>query len=101
MIMVRQKPMSGTAFLRRIDCSDTCTTVDNRPARPNARIIGTRLRRPRKRRTTRMDTLEARTMAKVSRRLLPYAVIGYFIADLDRVNLSFAALEMNKDLGFS
>jgi ACS family tartrate transporter-like MFS transporter len=48
-----------------------------------------------------MDTLEARTMAKVSRRLLPYAVIGYFIAYLDRVNLSFAALEMNKDLGFS
>src|SRR3954447_20605466 len=48
-----------------------------------------------------MDTLEARTMAKVSRRLLPYAVIGYFIAYLDRVNLSFAALEMNKDLKFS
>jgi D-galactonate transporter len=48
-----------------------------------------------------MDALEARTMAKVSRRLLPYAVLGYFIAYLDRVNLSFAALEMNKDLGFS
>lgn len=48
-----------------------------------------------------MDALELRTMAKVSRRLLPYAVIGYFIAYLDRVNLSFAALEMNKDLGFS
>lgn len=48
-----------------------------------------------------MDALEARTMAKVSRRLLPYAIIGYFIAYLDRVNLSFAALEMNKDLGFS
>lgn len=47
------------------------------------------------------DALEARTMAKVSRRLLPYAVIGYFIAYLDRVNLSFAALEMNKELGFS
>lgn len=40
-------------------------------------------------------------MAKVSRRLLPYAVIGYLIAYLDRVNLSFAALEMNKQLGFS
>jgi D-galactonate transporter len=48
-----------------------------------------------------IDALEARTMAKVSRRLLPYAVIGYFIAYLDRVNLSFAALEMNKELGFS
>jgi D-galactonate transporter len=49
----------------------------------------------------RAEALELRTMAKVSRRLLPYAVIGYFIAYLDRVNLSFAALEMNKDLGFS
>ncbi len=48
-----------------------------------------------------IDALEARTMAKVSRRLLPYAVIGYFIAYLDRVNLSFAALEMNKELGFT
>ena len=48
-----------------------------------------------------MDALETRTMSKVSRRLLPYAVLGYFIAYLDRVNLSFAALEMNKDLGFS
>jgi D-galactonate transporter len=48
-----------------------------------------------------MDALEVRTMAKVSRRLLPYAVIGYFIAYLDRVNLSFAALKMNSELGFS
>ena len=48
-----------------------------------------------------IDALEARTMAKVSRRLLPYAVICYLVAYLDRVNLSFAALEMNKQLGFS
>lgn len=48
-----------------------------------------------------IDALEIRTMAKVSRRLLPYAVICYFIAYLDRVNLSFAALEMNKQLNFS
>jgi MFS transporter, ACS family, tartrate transporter len=52
-------------------------------------------------RRTSDSALEMRTMAKVSRRLLPYAVIGYFIAYLDRVNLSFAALEMNKELGFS
>ncbi len=48
-----------------------------------------------------MDTLEARTMAKVSRRLIPFVIICYFVAYLDRVNLSFAALEMNKDLNFS
>ena len=40
-------------------------------------------------------------MAKVSRRLIPFVIICYFVAYLDRVNLSFAALEMNKDLGFS
>jgi ACS family tartrate transporter-like MFS transporter len=48
-----------------------------------------------------MDALERRTMAKVSRRLIPFVIVCYFIAYLDRVNLSFAALEMNKDLGFS
>jgi D-galactonate transporter len=48
-----------------------------------------------------MDTLETRTMAKVSRRLIPFVIICYFVAYLDRVNLSFAALEMNKDLQFS
>ena len=40
-------------------------------------------------------------MAKVSARLIPFVIICYFVAYLDRVNLSFAALEMNKDLKFS
>ena len=48
-----------------------------------------------------MEALEVRTMAKVSRRLIPFVIICYFVAYLDRVNLSFAALEMNKDLGFT
>ena len=48
-----------------------------------------------------MLSLEQRTMAKVSRRLIPFVIICYFVAYLDRVNLSFAALEMNKDLKFS
>ena len=48
-----------------------------------------------------MEALEVRTMAKVSRRLIPFVIICYFVAFLDRVNLGFAALEMNKDLGFS
>ena len=47
------------------------------------------------------ETIEARTMAKVSRRLIPFVIICYFVAFLDRVNVSFAALEMNKDLKFS
>jgi MFS transporter, ACS family, tartrate transporter len=48
-----------------------------------------------------MDTLEARTMQKVLRHLIPLAIACYFVNYLDRVNLSFAALEMNKDLQFS
>jgi len=48
-----------------------------------------------------VDTLEQRTMARVSRRLIPFLIVCYFIAYLDRVNVSFAALTMNKDLGLS
>jgi ACS family tartrate transporter-like MFS transporter len=48
-----------------------------------------------------MDPLEQSTMAKVGRRLIPFLMVCYFFNFLDRVNVSFAALEMNKDLGFS
>ena len=48
-----------------------------------------------------MDTLEQRTMARLSARLVPFLIVCYFIAYLDRVNVSFAALTMNKDLGLS
>ena len=40
-------------------------------------------------------------MAKVTRRLIPLLMICYFTAYLDRVNVGFAALTMNKALGFS
>jgi ACS family tartrate transporter-like MFS transporter len=46
-----------------------------------------------------MDLLEKRTIAKVSLRLVPFLIICYFVAYLDRVNVSFAALTMNKALG--
>ena len=48
-----------------------------------------------------MDAVEVRTIAKVSRRLVPFLIICYFVAYLDRVNVSFAALTMNQDLGLS
>jgi len=41
------------------------------------------------------------TMARVTRRLLPMLMLCYFVAYLDRVNIGFAGLTMNKDLGFS
>ena len=48
-----------------------------------------------------MDPLESRTIAKVTARLVPFLIVCFFVAYLDRVNVSFAALTMNKDLGLS
>jgi ACS family tartrate transporter-like MFS transporter len=48
-----------------------------------------------------MEAIEQRTMRKVVRHLIPLSIVCYFVNYLDRVNLSFAALEMNKDLGFT
>jgi MFS family permease len=47
------------------------------------------------------SALERQTMAKVTRRLIPLLMVCYFTAYLDRVNVGFAALTMNKALGFS
>src|ERR1700738_137980 len=48
-----------------------------------------------------MNSVEVRTIAKVTRRLVPFLIVCYFIAYLDRVNVGFAALTMNQDLGLS
>jgi MFS family permease len=45
--------------------------------------------------------IEARTVGKVSARLIPFLIVCYFVAFLDRVNVSFAALTMNKALGLT
>ena len=39
--------------------------------------------------------------SKIIRRLVPYLMLIYMVAFLDRVNISFASLTMNRDLGFS
>ena len=48
-----------------------------------------------------MQDLEARTIRKASARLIPFLIVCYFIAYLDRVNVGFAALTMNKALGLT
>ncbi|MGV7033523.1 MFS transporter [Methylobacterium symbioticum] len=45
--------------------------------------------------------IEAATMRKVGFRLVPFLILCYFIAYVDRVNAGFAALTMNKDIGLS
>jgi MFS transporter, ACS family, tartrate transporter len=45
--------------------------------------------------------LERSTTKKVTLRLIPFLFLCFVIAILDRVNIGFAALKMNEDLGFS
>ena len=46
-------------------------------------------------------TIEQATMRKVYWRLLPLAMVVYFFCYLDRINVSFAALQMNHALGLT
>jgi ACS family tartrate transporter-like MFS transporter len=51
---------------------------------------------------TRDDTQIARaTISAVNRRLMPFLFVLYIFNFLDRSNVGFAALHMNRDLGFS
>lgn len=45
--------------------------------------------------------LEQRTIRKVTWRLIPFLILLYFVAFLDRINIGFAALTMNKDVGLT
>ena len=45
--------------------------------------------------------LETRVLRKITYRIVPFIMLLYFIAFIDRVNIGFASLTMNKDLGFS
>jgi len=45
--------------------------------------------------------ISAVTLRKVTWRLIPFLFVLYVIAWLDRVNVGFAGLQMNTDLGFS
>lgn len=49
-----------------------------------------------------MDTsaIERRTVKKVTRRLIPFLFLCFAISILDRVNIGFAALQMNSDWAF-
>ncbi|MES2261223.1 MAG: MFS transporter [Pseudomonadota bacterium] len=47
------------------------------------------------------DDLESRAYAKVTRRLLPFLMLCYLSAYLDRVNVGFAKLQMLSDLHWS
>jgi ACS family tartrate transporter-like MFS transporter len=45
--------------------------------------------------------LERSAMRRIGWRLVPFLILAYFVSFLDRVNVGFAAIQMNKDLGFT
>src|SRR5438477_9502029 len=47
------------------------------------------------------NIIEKSAMRKIYLRLLPFAILSYFLAYIDRINVSFAALTMRDDLGLS
>ena len=47
------------------------------------------------------DPREARAIRLIKWRIMPLLFAAYFIAYVDRVNVGFAALTMNKALGLS
>lgn len=51
--------------------------------------------------TSPASELAARTVRRITRRLIPFLFILYIVAFLDRVNVAYAALQMTADLGFS
>lgn len=48
-----------------------------------------------------VDTDHSRVTAKVFRRLIGFLFVAYFFSYLDRINIGFAALSMNKDLALT
>ena len=48
-----------------------------------------------------MSEVENRTVRKIMWRLIPFLVACYFVAFIDRTNVSFAKLQMNSALGLS
>lgn len=50
---------------------------------------------------TQYSDIERTTVRKLAWRLMPLFTAGYFLASLDRMNVGFAALQMNGDIGLS
>ncbi|WP_338448815.1 MFS transporter [Niallia oryzisoli] len=46
-------------------------------------------------------SLEQRTVKKIMKRILPFVLILYIVAFIDRVNMGYAALEMNAELALT
>jgi ACS family tartrate transporter-like MFS transporter len=45
--------------------------------------------------------IQTRVLRKITWRIVPFIMLLYFVAFIDRVNIGFASLTMNKDIGLS
>lgn len=45
--------------------------------------------------------IESATIRRIYRRIVPFIILLYLVIFMDRIAIGFAALQMNKDLGFS
>ncbi len=52
-------------------------------------------------RSSRAKSIESRTIQKLQIRLIPFLLLLYVIAIVDRINIGFAALTMNKELAIT
>ena len=50
---------------------------------------------------TNEGSIEARAIQKIWIRILPFVLLLYVVSFLDRINIGFAALTMNEELGIS
>src|SRR6184192_3158111 len=74
-------------------------SVGHRKRRFGRLMFGLPAKRQSPRGVTMVRSLEQMTMRKVYLRILPFAALTYFFCYLDRINVGFAALTMNKDIG--
>src|SRR4051812_3619422 len=67
-----------------------------------ARIAEKRLRQVADRPHTTIDAVdEEKVLGRLIKRIVPFLFICYVVSYLDRVNVGFAALTMNKDIGLT
>jgi MFS transporter, ACS family, tartrate transporter len=48
-----------------------------------------------------VSDIESAVIAKLTRRVMPFLFLLYIIGYLDRINVGFAALQMQQQLGFN
>jgi ACS family tartrate transporter-like MFS transporter len=81
-------------------CAAT-SSLDSDPSLPDHIVPQPKTKKPPRGKFSMITAIEQRTMRKVYWRLLPFTFALYLICYLDRANIGFAALTMNRDLGFS